>query len=67
MKLKNLFKLTILFVLLPVLVFAEDFKSIKIDADIDRDGVAKVKKFGKSTKTIRTTQRDTRGSKTCKA
>lgn len=43
MKLKNLFKLTILFVLLPVLVFAEDFKSIKIDADIDRDGVAKVK------------------------
>ena len=43
MKLKNLIKLTILFVLLPVLVFAEDFKSIKIDADIDRDGVAKVK------------------------
>lgn len=43
MKIKNLFKLTILFVLLPVLVFAEDFKSIKIDADIDKDGVAKVK------------------------
>ena len=43
MKLINLFKLTILFVFLPVLVFAEDFKSIKIDADIDRDGVAKVK------------------------
>ena len=43
MKLKNLFKLTILFVFLPVLVFAESFKSIKIDADIDKDGVAKVK------------------------
>lgn len=43
MKIKNLFKLTILFVLLPVLVFAEDFKTIKIDADIDKDGVAKVK------------------------
>lgn len=43
MKLKNLFKLTILFVLLPVLVFAEDFKSIKIDAYIDKDGVARVK------------------------
>ncbi|MDU6098165.1 DUF2207 domain-containing protein [Peptoniphilus harei] len=43
MKIKNFFKLTILFVLLPVLVFAEDFKSIKIDADIDKDGVAKVK------------------------
>lgn len=43
MKIKNLFKLTILFVLLPVLVFAEDFKSIKIDADIDKDGIAKVK------------------------
>lgn len=43
MKIKNFFKLTILFVLLPVLVFAEDFKSIKIDADIDEDGVARVK------------------------
>lgn len=42
MKIKNFFKLTILFVLLPVLVFAEDFKSIKIDADIDKDGVARV-------------------------
>lgn len=42
MKIKNFFKLTILFVLLPVLVFAEDFKSIKIDADIDEDGVARV-------------------------
>lgn len=43
MKIKNLMKLTILFILLPVFVFAESFKSIKIDADIDKDGVAKVK------------------------
>lgn len=43
MKIKNLIKLTILFTLLPILVFAEDFKSIKIDADIDKDGVARVK------------------------
>lgn len=42
MKIKKIFLLSILFMILPIFVFAEDFKSIKIDATIDKNGIAKV-------------------------
>lgn len=45
MKIKKIFILTILFALLPCFVFAENFKSIKIDATINKNGIAKVKEI----------------------
>lgn len=42
MKIKKIFFLSILFMILPIFVFAEDFKGIKIDVEIDKNGIAKV-------------------------
>ena len=42
MKIKKIFLLSILFMILPIFVFAEDFKGIKIDVEIDKNGIAKV-------------------------
>ena len=43
MKFKKIFTLTLLLFLIPVFVFAEDFKEININVDIDKNGIGEVK------------------------
>lgn len=42
MKIKKIFLLSILFIMLPIFAFAENFKGIKIYVEIDKNGIAKV-------------------------
>lgn len=42
MKIKKIFLLSILFIMLPIFTFAENFKGIKIYVEIDENGIAKV-------------------------
>ena len=42
MKIKKIFLLSILFIMLPIFTFAENFKGIKIYVEIDKNGIAKV-------------------------
>lgn len=43
MKIRKIFALTLLLFLMPVFVFAEDFKKININVDIDKNGIGEVK------------------------
>ena len=43
MKIRKIFALTLLLLLMPAFVFAEDFKEININVDIDKNGIGEVK------------------------
>ncbi|MDU1582474.1 MAG: YtxH domain-containing protein [Peptoniphilus harei] len=43
MKFRKIFTLTLLLLLMPAFVFAEDFKEINIDVNIDKNGIGEVK------------------------
>ena len=47
MKIRKIFALTLLLFLMPVFVFAEDFKEINIDVNIDKNGIGEVKEVWK--------------------
>lgn len=47
MKFRKIFTLTLLLLLMPAFVFAEDFKEININVDIDKNGIGEVKEVWK--------------------
>ena len=47
MKLRKIFALTLLLFLVPVFVFAEDFKEMNLDVTIDKNGIGEVKEVWK--------------------
>lgn len=47
MKFRKILALTLFFLFIPAFVFAEDFKEINIDVNIDKNGIGEVKEVWK--------------------